>query len=72
MKKLVCLVLGISLLISVPAFAQKKGGTVNGPVITTAFVENFNPFTQDANRNPARGFIYDMLTVPNVRQGTIE
>ena len=72
MKKFVCLLVGIALLVSVSAFAQQQGGTVNGPVITTAFVENFNPYTQDANRNPARGFIYDVLVVYNTRQGTIE
>jgi peptide/nickel transport system substrate-binding protein len=72
MKKLVCLVLGLSLLISVPAFAQKRGGTVAGPVITTAFVENFNPYTQNINRSPAPGFMYEPLMVYNFRQNKIE
>ena len=72
MKKCMCFVLAMSLLAAFSAFAQKQGGTLNGPVITTAFVENFNPYTQDANRNPARGFIYDVLVVYNTRQGTVE
>jgi len=72
MKKRICLVLALSLLLAFSALGQKQGGTLNGPVITTAFVENFNPFTQDANRNPARGFMYDVLVVYNVRQNTVD
>jgi peptide/nickel transport system substrate-binding protein len=57
---------------SVPAFAQKQGGTLSGPIITTAFVENFNPYTQNPNRNPAPGFMYEPMVVYNFRQDSIE
>lgn len=72
MKRLLYVALGISLLWTSSAFAQKKGGTVNGPIVTTAFVENFNPYTQNINRSPAPGFIYEPLVVYNFRQNKIE
>ena len=72
MKRLLYVALGISLLWTSSAFAQKKGGTVNGPIVTTAFVENFNHYTQNINRSPAPGFIYEPLVVYNFRQNKIE
>lgn len=51
---------------------QKKGGTVTGPVITTSLVENFNPYTQQAGANPARGFIYEPMLFHNSLQNKIE
>lgn len=72
MKKVVLLIVGISLCFAYSAFAQKRGGTLVGPVIVTSFIKNFNPFTQNPNANPAHGFIYETLLVYNFRQNKIE
>lgn len=74
MKKLVC-ALSILLMsfVAAPSFAQKQGGTLTGPIITTTFVKNLNPFTQhtNQNRNPAPGFIYEPLVVYDFRNNSI-
>ena len=72
MKKLVCLAFGMSLALTVSASAEQRGGTVNGPIVTTAFVNNYNPYTQNINRSPAPGFMYEPLVIYNFRQNKIE
>lgn len=72
MKKYVTLVLAVSLVLAFSAVAQEQGGTINGPIVTTAFVENFNPYTQNPNRSPAPGFMYEPMVVYNYLQNTIE
>lgn len=69
MKKLFWTLIGLSLLVAPPVMAKKRGGTVVGPVITTTFVKNFNPYTQGASTNVSPGFIYEPLLVYNFRQG---
>ncbi|RMH69383.1 MAG: ABC transporter substrate-binding protein [Gemmatimonadetes bacterium] len=72
MKHTLIAVLIVLLMFSIPLFAQKRGGTIDGPVLTIAFIENFNPYTQNVNRSPAPGFIYEPLVVYNFRQNRIE
>ena len=72
-KKLGALLLGASLLMGSQAVAaEKKGGTLVGPVVTTSMVRNFNPYTQNVNRSPAPGLMYEPLLVYNFRQNKIE
>ena len=52
--------------------AQKTGGTVTAPIITSSFIRNFNPFTQAENIGPARGFMYEPLLFHNNQQDRIE
>ena len=59
-------------LISPVLLAAKQGGTVTGPVITTSLLNNFNPFTQLPNSNPARGFMYEPLLFHNTRTDSTE
>ncbi len=72
MKKVMAFIAGFTLLFSSLVFAQKQGGTLAGPIITTAFVNNFNPYTQQETRNPARGFMYEPMVVYNVRANKID
>lgn len=72
MKKVVLLLVGISLCLAYSAFAQKRGGTVVGPVITTVMIKNFNPFTQNVNKSVPGGFMYETLLVYNFRNNKID
>ena len=72
MKKSIYFFITASLLFGTLVFAKTQGGTINGPVLTIAFIKNFNPYTQNINRCPAAGFIYEPLLVYNFRQNRIE
>jgi len=65
---------GLMLLSSAEVIAEdrKKGGTVTGPVIANTLIENFNPYTQQAGANPARGFIYEPMLFHNTLQNKVE
>lgn len=72
-KKILSFILVCACLLTAPVvFAQKQGGTASMPMLVTNFIRNFNPFTQDANKGPARGFIYETLLVYNFRQNRID
>lgn len=66
------LLLSAALLLHSPSWAQKTGGTVTAPVITSSFIRNFNPYTQAENTGPARGFMYEPLLFHNNQQDRIE
>ena len=69
---MIAILLVVTVLLSPVAKAQKSGGTVTGPIITSSFIKNFNPFTQFENSGPARGFMYEPLLFHNNQQNRIE
>ena len=72
MNRLFVLMLAAALLTPPVLWAQKTGGTVTAPIITSSFIRNFNPFTQAENIGPARGFMYEPLLFHNNQRDRIE
>lgn len=62
------LLVGLGLAASVHA-APQQGGTLTVPIITPAFTENFNPFTNGDN---IKGLMFEPLLVYNTMAGTVD